>query len=77
MIVNIDALKDEMNKQGLTLETLEKKSDVDKSTLSRLFNGNGCTISTAQKIVKGLGLSYTRAGKFFLVTMLRKRSWVK
>ncbi len=65
MRVDLEALKAEITKGKLSLEELGNKSGVDKSTLSRFLNGGGCTIDTAQRIVKGLKLSDRKASQIF------------
>lgn len=66
MRVDLENLKKEIERQNLTLEELGNKSGIDKSTLSRFLNGSsGCTIETAQKIIKGLKLSNKKASSIF------------
>lgn len=63
--VNTDMLLMEMHKKNLTTSGLANISNVDKSTISRLLNGQGCSIITAQLITEALKLSPTKAGQIF------------
>ena len=66
MEVNIRLLNEEIQKKGWSINRLALMSNVDKASISRLLNGvNGCSVSTAQKITKALGLSASKAGKIF------------
>lgn len=65
MDVNIKMLNEEIKKKGYSISELALKSNVDKSTISRLLDGRGCSVSTAQKIVKALGCSSKKAGLIF------------
>lgn len=65
MDVNVAILSEEMSKKGWTISELAAKSNVDKSTISRLLDGRCCSVSTAQKIVKALGITSKKAGFIF------------
>ena len=65
MDVNVAMLNEEMTKKGWTISDLAAKSSVDKSTISRLLDGRCCSVSTAQKLVKALGISSRKAGVIF------------
>lgn len=65
MNVNIELLNEEMEKKGFSITDLANKSCVDKSTISRLLDGRSCSVSTAQKLVKALGISSRKAGLIF------------
>ena len=75
MDVNVAMLNEEMTKKGWTISDLAAKSSVDKSTISRLLDGRCCSVSTAQKLVKALGISSRKAGVIFfgdLVALLQQ-----
>lgn len=66
MDMNVAMLNEEMTKKGWSISELAAKSSVDKSTISRLLDGRSCSVSTAQKLVKALGISSKKAGIIFL-----------
>ena len=66
MRVNVELLKDEMDKKSLSISELSRISGVDKSTISRLLSEERqCSVSTAQALVMAMKIPSTRAGKIF------------
>lgn len=68
MNINVVELDVEMRRKKMNQTTLAKKSSLDPNTISRVFNGGDCTISTACKIVKAIELTPERAGYIFFGT---------
>ena len=61
---NIKLLEEEMDKNNVS--ELARMSNVDKSTISRLLNGQRtCSIATAQAIVQALNIPSKIAGLIF------------
>lgn len=66
MKVNIKLLEEEMDKKHVSVSELARMSNVDKSTISRLLNGQrACSIATAQAIVQALEIPSKKAGLIF------------
>ena len=66
MKVNIKLLKEEMDKNNVSVSELARMSNIDKSTISRLLNEQRtCSIATAQAIVQALNIPSKIAGLIF------------
>lgn len=64
--MNINLLKEELERKGMNQLDLATKCGLTPSTISRIFNGQrGCSVETAKKIAAGLKLSPTKAASIF------------
>lgn len=65
--MNINLLKEELERRGMNQLDLATKCGLTPSTISRMFTGQqrGCSIETAKKIAAGLKLSPTKAASIF------------
>lgn len=64
--MNINLLKEELERKGMNQLDLATKCGLSPSVISRLFNGQrGCSVETAKKIAAGLKLSPTKAASIF------------
>lgn len=64
--MNINLLKEELERRGMNQLDLATKCGLTPSTISRIFNGQrGCSVETAKKIAAGLKLSPTKAASIF------------
>lgn len=64
--MNINLLKEELERRGMNQLDLATKCGLTPSTISRIFNGQrGCSVETAKKIVDGLKLKPKPAMSIF------------
>ena len=66
-MINTQLLKKTMDEKECNISRLSALSNVDKSVISRLINGESrtCTVETAQNICDALHLSPTMRGLIF------------
>lgn len=66
-MINVELLKEKTSEKGLNLNRLAIAAGLDKSIVSRLFNGEtkACTVSTAKKIASALNLTGEEASEIF------------
>ena len=66
-MVNVNKLKGKIVECGMNVETLADTIGMDKSTLYRKINSNGCnfTIREADLISKALNLAYSEVNAIF------------
>jgi plasmid maintenance system antidote protein VapI len=64
--MNLEALKNEIDKQNIPIADLAEKCGMDRTTIYRIINGqSGCSIESAKKLIAGLKLSKKTASLIF------------
>lgn len=64
--MNRELLKEEMDKQNLSMADLARLAEVDRSTIYRILNGDQkCTVKVAAKITNGMKLKPKLATQIF------------
>ena len=66
MRVNVELLKEEMDKKSLSIGELSRLSGIDKSTISRLLSEERqFSVNTALALVMAMKIPSTKAGRIF------------
>lgn len=72
MAVNVEMLKEESKKRGMSIEDVAKKAGIDRATMYRRLQNEGkkFTVCEAQKIAEAIDLSREQAVAIFFAEKL-------